>query len=191
MRLHIKSARMTKKLSTDDKLVSLYDMMVSLGSVNARVTDLEQDVQYLFAQKAESDTRIKYLEYKSIDLQARSRRNNLIFRGHPELVGEEDSDCEPIIRKHLADDLLLDPEHICIQRAHRLGNLTQLNRRWAKRRGPRPIIVCFRDYKDVELIMRNAKMLQSKKFGINRDYPSEIISARSKLWADYKQAKDI
>ena len=147
-------------------------MMVSLGSVNARVTDLEQDVQYLFAQKAESDTRIKYLEYKSIDLEARSRRNNLIFRGHPELVGEEDSDSEPIIRKHLADDLLLGPEHICIQRAHRLGNLTQLNRRWAKRRGPRPIIVCFRDYKDVELIMSNAKMLKGKTFGINRDFPS-------------------
>ena len=32
------------KLSTDDKLVSLYNMMVSLGSVSARITDLEQDV---------------------------------------------------------------------------------------------------------------------------------------------------
>lgn len=182
-----------KKLSTDDKLISLYDMMLSLGSVNARVQDLEHDVQALTARNLDYDTRIKYLEYKNIDLEARSRRNNLIFRGLNELVGE--TDCEPIIYKFLAEHLLLDIDNICIQRAHRLGNPNPPQRRWAaalvKRRGPRPIIVCFRDYKVIELIMSKAKMLKGKEYGINRDYPNEIISARSKLWADYKSAKDL
>jgi len=37
----------------------------------------------------------------------------------------------------------------------------------------RPIIVCFRDYKDVEIIMSNASRLKHKpQYDINRDYPS-------------------
>ena len=34
--------------------------------------------------------RLKLDEYKSIDTEARSRRNNLIFRGHPENVENDD-----------------------------------------------------------------------------------------------------
>ena len=104
-----------KKLSTDDKLASPYDMMCSLGSVNTRVVDLEQDVQALFAWNADSDQRMKFLEYKTIGLEARSRRNNLIFRGHNELVNEDDS--VSIIRTFLSDKLKLDPTPIHIQMA--------------------------------------------------------------------------
>ena len=126
-------------------------------------------------------------EYKSIDTEARSRRHNLIFRGHPEVVG--DDDCEAIIVIFLRR--LLDIEGVYIQRAHRIGN--PFNRRssqYAPRRtDPRPIIACFRDNKDIERILSNAHKLRDTNFGINRDYPPEITSARSKLWPDYKLAK--
>ena len=106
-----------------------------------------------------------------------------------------EGDCVSIIRNFLSDKLKLDPTPIHIQRAHRLGKPVPQNRRWAKvtagQRGPRPIIVCFRDYNDVELIMSNANKLRGTSYGINRDYPRKIINARSKLWADYKTAKDI
>ena len=143
--------------------------MCSLGSVNAGVADLQQDVQALFARNADSDQRIKFLEYKTIDLEARIRRNNLIFRGHNELVNGYD--CVSIIRTFLSDKFKLDPTPIHIQRAHRRwANVT------AQQRGPRPIIVCFRDYNDVELIMSNANKLRGTIYGINRDYPREIMS---------------
>ena len=90
-------------------------MMCSLGSVITRVVDLEQDVQVLFARKADSDQRIKFLKYKTIGLEARSRRNNVIFRGHNELVNEKD--CVSIIRTFLSDRLKLDPKPIHIQMA--------------------------------------------------------------------------
>ena len=54
----------------------------------------------------------------------------------------------------------------------------------------RPIIVNFRDYEDVEIILENAKKLKGTNFGINRDYPKEIVSARSKLWPEYKKARE-
>ena len=66
------------------------------------------------------------------------------------------------------------------QRAHRLGQI---------RNKPRPIIVCFRDSRAVEFIMSKAHTLQGSNYGINRDYPDEIVKARSRLWADYKETK--
>ena len=39
--------------------------------------------------------------------------------------------------------------------------------------------------------MSNANKLRGTSYGINRDYLREIINTRSKLWADYKTAKDI
>ena len=53
----------------------------------------------------------------------------------------------------------------------------------------RSIIVCFRDYQDVERIMSYAHILQSRKYGINRDCPDEAVKARFRLWADYKNEK--
>ena len=149
-------------MSTDDKLVSLFEVMTSFGSRNARVNKLEGDVHSLLSLSEESDRRLKLLEYKSIDTEARSRRHNLIFRGQPEVVG--DDDCEAIIVTFLRR--LLDIEGVYIQRAHRIGN--PFNRRsgqYAPRRtDPRPIIACFRDYKDIERLLSNAYKLRDTNF---------------------------
>ena len=126
------------------------------------------------------------LEYKSIDAEARSRRNNLIFRGIPEVLVMEN--CEDIIKSFLRDELHIEPS-VCVQRAHRIG---RPGARAPGHDGPktRPIIVCFRDYKDVDIIMSNVSRLKHKpQYGINKDYPSEIVQARSRLWSDYKMAK--
>ena len=84
----------------------------------------------------------------------------------------------------------MDPD-VYIQRAHRLG---AINRRHRGRGGrdvnqPRPIIINFRDYEVVELIFENAYKLRNTEFGINRDYPREIIEARYKFWPMYKKAR--
>lgn len=176
-----------RKMSTDDKLVSLFEIMTSFGSMNTRVSDLEDDVHALLSLNNASERRIKLLEYKSIDLEARNRRNNLIFRGHPEVMNTDD--CESIILTFLSERLNIND--VCIQRAHRLGSLRPAGRRpgYITSRNHRPIIVCFRDYKDVVRILGNAYKLRDTNYGINRDYPPEIVNARSKLWADYKSEK--
>lgn len=178
-----------KELSLDDKLVTMFEAINNIGSMQGRLRKVETEVADLKLKSDAHDDRIKLVEYKSIDLEARSRRNNLIFRGHTETVG--DDDCVSIIKDHLERDLGLHSE-LYIQRAHRLGNINIRRRRG---RGgsntiqPRPIIVQFRDYQAVELILQNAYKLTDTQYGINRDYPKEIIEARSKLWPMYKKAK--
>lgn len=77
--------------------------------------------------------------------------------------------------------LFIDPS---IQRANRQGN-PDTRRRYFRRRNknliPRPVIVCFRDYADVEAIVANAYKLANKNIGVSRDYPKEIIDARSEF----------
>ena len=122
----------------------------------------------------------------------RSRRNNLIISGLEELAGEAgDGDPAAIIWTFLADNL--DIFGVCIQLVHRMGPLRHFGRRQTphepRQSNARSIIVCFRDFQDVERIMSNAHILQSREYGINRDCPDEAVKAIFRLWADYKNAK--
>lgn len=148
--------------------------MTSFGSLNTRMDSLEGHVHSILALNVESEKRMKLLEYKSIDLEARNRRCNLIFRGHPEVLNQDD--CETIIKSFLKR--YLDIEGVFIQRAHRLGSISAKGSRpgsFAPRRAQsRPIIALFRDYKDVERILASAYKLRDTNFGINRDYPQKL-----------------
>lgn len=124
---------------------------------------------------------LKTLAYKSIDMEARSRRNNLIFWGFFETPNEN---CFSIIREFIADNLDLDPRRMYLTRAHRLGP-----RKIGYRNPRRPIIVNFRDFCDTEMIMERAHMLKNTRFSIGYDLPKEINAARKKLWDELKAIK--
>jgi len=113
---------------------------------------------------------MKSLAYKSIDIEARSRRNNLIFRGFSENRGEN---CFQLIRDFLSNHLDMDPRDLYLARAHRLGRPDT-----TKQFQRRPIIVLFRDYDDIETIMGRVKMLKGTSFSIDFDFPKEIADAR-------------
>ena len=176
-----------KAMSADDKLVALFELMSSVGNVNARVVSVENRVTTIDKQVTTNANRLKLLEYKSIDAEARNRRNNLIFRGIDETMNEDDDEPERRVLEIIREHLKIDHTPV-IQRAHRLGTLKRRRRTPFGQRSPtsRPIIVCFRDYKDVELILSYAYKLSNTNYGINKDFPKEITEARSKLWPLYK-----
>ena len=62
---------------------------------------------------------LKTLAYKSIDLEARSRRNNLILWGLAENVNEN---CFVVIRDFIKNELDLNADKMYLARAHRLGS---------------------------------------------------------------------
>jgi len=134
--------------------------------------------------KHDTNLRLKVLEHKSIDAETRSRRNNIIFRSIPEILVREN--CEDIINSFLRDELHIELS-FCIQRAHHIG---RPDARAPGHDSPktRPI-VCFRDYNEnVEKIMSNASRLRYKpQYGINRDYPSEIVQAKAMHLLDSQQ----
>ena len=178
-----------KDMNTDDKLESIFTCLQSMKvSSECRLDKVEQSVHGLQNQQSATVDQLKLLQYKSIDIEARSRRNNLLFRGIPEVNGE---DTMQVIQAFLADNLELDPDEICIQRAHRIGRIqTRKPHYHGQTTKHRPLIIALRDSQDVELIIGNASKLRGTGFGINRDLPKEILDARKPLWSKMKSIKE-
>ena len=172
--------------STDQKLDCIFSMLQNMTLTSNRVHELETTVREVRSDTAKLKNKVNVLAYKSIDSEARQRRNNLIFYGIQEVVNEN---CMESLATFLGDKLGLDPDAIFIQRVHRLGRRSK----WRGMRGQeakhRPIIAAFRDFPDVELILANAKKLKGTTYGINRDYPKEIANARRDLYRQLKEIK--
>lgn len=176
--------------SIDKKLVHMFDELkfirneqvhcsMGMDKFHKSLTQMDQKVGQI-ANVTNSQTELmRALAYKSIDLEARSRRNNLIFRG---LVEDKNENCYTVICDFLDSKLGIDGSNIYIMRAHRLGARVP-----GKNFHKRPIIVNFRDYGDIDYILSKANLLKKHPgFSIDSDYPKEIQAARSRLWPMFK-----
>ena len=152
---------------------------------NKKVENLEKTAN-MYTQK------LKMLSYRSLDIECRSKRNNIVFWGITERLPY--NDCKQLIYSFMRDQLFsgdrdFDPSReMCIERAHRLGSLRSESYR-GKSDPKRPIIVRFRDYNDTELVMERAYRLRGSVFSLDRDYPKEIAQARKELYSS-KEAKE-
>ena len=171
------------QLSTDQKLAAMF---TKISTTEVKVNSIYKEKLGRRVQKAESiicahEQRIKLLEYRSINIEARSRRRNLLFKGIREYGQIEN--CFEIVRDVIADQLHINDD-MYMERAHRLGRLKHNQTK------PRPIIVAFRDYYDTEMILQAAPDLKNTAYSVCRDYPKEITEARNKLWPHYRKARE-
>ena len=176
-------------LSSDDKLGVIFSKLIDIEHKQTQIENLEKAINStrnsignMTSDIQSHDKMLKLLNYKSVDLEARSRRKNLILRGLFEVDGEN---CYRLVYDFLEDQLQLDDARssIVIDRAHRLGK--RRNRAFSRR----PIIVAFRDFADTERVLSRGYLLKGTRFGVDRDYPMEINKARGVLWNRYKELK--
>ena len=159
------------KVSVNESRVSLIQTKLdSVLTINSRVSAIENVV------KSQND-RLKLLEYRSLDIEARSRRRNLLFKGLQENRREN---CFEVVRDFIRLHLRIDTD-MYLERAHRLGRFS-VNK-------TRPIIVAFRDFCDTEDILRATSVLKGSNYGVSRDYPNEIAKARQSLWTQFKDLR--
>ena len=59
-----------KELSTDDKLVTMFELMSDIGSLHNHINKIETHVQTLHSTNMVQNDRIKVIEYKTIDMEA-------------------------------------------------------------------------------------------------------------------------
>lgn len=178
--------------STEDKLNIMFEEILCIRGIqeetNKGMLTFQNGFKFMnekMAQIVEVSNRntntLKTLAYKSIDIEARSRRNNLIFWGFVENYNEN---CFTIIRDFISQRLDLNADTMYLARAHRLGP-----RRRDYQNQRRPIIVNFRDFCDVQAVMNRAYMLKNSPFSIDLDMPREITAARKRLWSELKTIK--
>ena len=177
-----------KRMPNDEKLDIIFAKLINIEHKQSQIEKLEYvtksnsaELNSLKKTASVHEDTLTFLSYKSLDLEARSRRKNLIFRVLTESRGE---DCYEIINTFLYNDMQFEEVNFVMDRAHRMG---PRNRRNFLRR---PIIVAFRDYYDVERIIEHVYLLKGTRYGVDRDYPKEINNARRLLWNRYKELRE-
>ena len=119
------------------------------------------------------------VEYRLLDVEARSRRRNLIFYGIHESQWESPDQCDQTLRRFLTSKLgVPEPYRIELSRVRRIGR--KMDNR------TRPIIVSFVNDQIKSGILNHGYMLRNTNFGITQDYPEAIRRARKQLLPDFR-----
>ena len=84
------------------------------------------------------------------------------------------------LRDFIRHELRID-HHIEFGNVHRFGK--------PGRNGSRPIIARFIYYNDLQFVLRNAYRLKGSQFGINEQFPAEIVARRQQLYPKMREAK--
>lgn len=124
----------------------------------------------------------KKLKESIIDLQARSMRDNLVFAGIPE---KADENPEETIKTFIHKELklpLVTVNSIGFHRVHRIGGKRPDSRR------PRPIVAKFVSFKQKEQVKKQGRELKGTNFGVNDQFPKEILDRRRALFPIRKKA---
>lgn len=178
-----------KQLPMDEKLNVILENMNMLGLLKYRVDNMESTLFLNCAKHEVTDERLKLLEYKQIDIEARNRQVNLIVSGISETKNE---DCIKLVCDVIDKNLDMDSETFVIIRAFRLGRTRKppASHLPPENQKPRNILVTFCQSVEVDVLMDNAYKLKETGIGLSRDYPREISDARKAIWPDFKKARD-
>ena len=121
----------------------------------------------------------EYINNKLIDLEDRSRRNNLRIYGIMETNDESWEKCEEHADQVFSQKLGL--KNIHIERAHHVKI-----KKGDKSKKPRPIVCNLLSLKDKKLILKNANKLKGTNIFIDEDYSFETMEHRKQLWDEVK-----
>ena len=172
------------KINDHDKKFS--EVNDKLDQQSGELAATKKCVDEMERQMKAKDVKMRELEWRLVDQEARSRRNNLLFFGAAEKSGEQ---CADVIRDIVGKELKLDPAGLSIQRAHRLGAPRPSNAVGQSTSRPRPIIVNFSNFNDRERIWSVRHKLR-RPLGISEDFPLEVRKARDSLIPELKELKN-
>jgi len=150
----------------DQKLANLVTKE-DMEQLSAKVTSLQEENVALKKELQALKRQDKMIKEKLVDLEGRSRRNNLIFKGLR--ADSRTRDFRQVVRQFCIEKL--DTGNVWVNRAHPLG------------RDPSTIIAHLPDDSEVELIMSRVKMLKGTSYVVHRDFPQEVRLKRSRLAA--------
>ncbi|KAJ8340751.1 hypothetical protein SKAU_G00353840 [Synaphobranchus kaupii] len=139
---------------------------------------LQHSVNALTTQLTSITADNKAMKQTVLNLQALSMRDNLVFTGIPEQTAD---DPEKAVKEFMTKQLKLPTETVNNITFHRLGPKNTINNR------PRPIIAKFEHYKQKQQVQRQGRQLKGTDFGLNDQYPKEIMQRRKQLFPIRKQ----
>ena len=152
------------------------DQILKLTQENKQ---LKQSVATLTNQVASVTDENKLMKEAILVLQSRSMRDNLIFSGISEPPSGVTPDPERAVKEFMTTHLKIPSDKvnkITFHRVHRLGPVSKGRDR------PRPIIAKFEHFKQKEMVKQQGRELKGTDFGMNDQFPREIMERRKILF---------
>ena len=149
-----------------------------VGKLETELDDLEGKVQEIWDYQMNLD----YIQHKLVELEDRSRRNNLRIDGIEEEEGETWKISEAKATKVFKEKLGID-KNIMIKRAHR----TKRNYKDKDKKRPKTIVLRLANFKDKSIIMKNINKLKGSDVHINEDFSRQTTELKKKLLDEVKQ----
>lgn len=139
-----------------------------VSQLSGRVAELSAENQALKEKVKCLKSSEKLILEKLLDLEGRSRRNNLIFKGL-KWVGRN-PDFREVVRR-FCNEVLGADDRVFVNRAHPLG------------KDRSAIIAHMPNDCDVEYIMSQVRRLKGSDYVVHRDLPREVREKRARLMA--------
>ena len=174
-----------------------------IKDLKAEVSDLKDSIEFtenVIEQKVEKleteldDLKVKvpeiwdyqinpdYIQHNLVELEDRSRQNNLRINGIEVEEGETWEISEEKATKVFKEKLGIDKD-VMIERAHRMKR----NYKDKDKKRPRTIILRLANFKDKSVILKNVNKLKGNDVYINEDFSRETTELSKKLWDEVKQ----
>ena len=191
--LETKVNNMETQLGSCDKACSFlsdeYDKhKKELESTKNTVSDLKKKCGELEAKTVEHQNERSKLNRKILDLEARSMRDNLIFHGLPEIVGEN---CDNVVKNFCRYQLDMgnEADDLTFDRVHRIGRPEN------QRVGSiRPIVAKFHKYSERETVReigyQKREVLKRDNTAVKVQLPSKVLERRKPLYQVFEKAKN-
>ncbi|KAK7878890.1 hypothetical protein WMY93_034233, partial [Mugilogobius chulae] len=178
--------RLESKLDNIQSAINDHDQRLS--SLEDAATDTRKDMHDMEVKLAAVMDDNAKLKAKLVDLESRSRRNNIRIVGVPEDVEGPRPTAffsEMLLEVFGKDILKTAPD---LDRAHRA-----LAAKPGPAAKPRAVVVCFHNFQTRELVVRKARELRGKlrykdsPLHIFEDYCPEVLEQRSRLSWSYER----
>ena len=164
------------------------ELQASVNITGDDIAKIQKDNSTMSENICNAQQNIQYVHEKAADLEDRSKRNNLLFKGFVEKEGETNEDCETMIRKFISEKKLLTgsvggDSFIKLDRVHRIGRKRDDGK-------PRSIVCRLTYYKDKEQILYNGKLLKGSGVSMSEQYSRLTSDINSKIYKACKTAKE-
>lgn len=144
-------------------------MELKLKNVEA----LASNVKELSSKVSGLEKTVRILENKLVDLEDRSRRNNVLVFGIAEKPGETTDDLKQSVVEGVFKTMM-GVQVSSTERIHRVG------RKQSAR--PRPVVLRLMDYREKDLIFKNCFKLKGNTISVSEDFSAVTRQKRKKLW---------
>ncbi|XP_042150731.1 uncharacterized protein LOC121838509 [Ixodes scapularis] len=157
----------------NSKINKIEITMKTVQALNENVKEIEKKVQSL-------EKTIEYQNDRLTDFENRSRRNNLLVFGIPEVDKESEDDLKKKVIKELFE-IKLGVQIASLERIHRVG--------YKRNESCRPVIIKLFNYNEKLAVLKNCRKLKGTKISVSSDYARETREKRKKLWNSASENK--